>query len=171
MLSNSLLKNSILLLLFSACQILIFNQLQFLSLFFPMIYILWIYQYPLEDNPYIFLFLSFILGLSIDLFIGTGGIHAFASVSIAFLRKPLFGIISSSSDNELIGAIDQKLNKFQNFILIFFLILIHHSFLYLIDNLKFSNYLILIQRIIINSLITFTFVYSFYLLFIKSRNE
>ncbi len=171
MLSNSLFKNSILLLLFSACQILVFNQLQFLSLFFPMVYILWIYRYPLEDNLYIFLFLSFILGLSIDFFIGTGGIHAFASVGIAFLRKPLFRIISSSSDSELIGLIDQKLNKFQNFMMIFFLILIHHSFLYLIDNLKFSNYLILTQRIIINSLITFVFVYSFYLLFVKSRNE
>lgn len=171
MLSNSLFKNIILLILFSTLQVLIFNQLQFLSLYFPMLYLLWIYQYSLEDNLYLFLFLSFILGLSIDLFIGTGGIHAFACVGIAFLRKPLFGIISSSSENEFVGSVDQKLNKIENLIFIFSLILIHHTLLYFIDNLKFSNFFVIIQRIFINSLITFIFVYSFYLLFIKNKSE
>lgn len=70
-------------------QVLICNNINFLGYINPYIYILFILIFPVVTNRLGFLFLSFLLGMTIDLFLDSGGVHAGASVALAYAR-PLF---------------------------------------------------------------------------------
>ena len=70
-------------------QVLICNQMNFLGSINPYIYILFILIYPVKNNSLSFIFTSFVLGILIDIFMDTGGAHAAASVTIAYMR-PVF---------------------------------------------------------------------------------
>lgn len=78
-------------------QVLILNHINFLGYINPYIYILFIALFPITNNRISLLLLSFLLGLTIDFFLDTGGIHAAASVFIAYVRpvvlKSSFGTI------------------------------------------------------------------------------
>lgn len=51
-----------------------------------LIYPLFILLLPFRTSPYLVLLLAFLIGLTVDMFYGTPGIHASASVFTAFLR-------------------------------------------------------------------------------------
>ena len=67
-------------------QALVLNHINFLGYINPYIYILFIILFPIKNNRILFIFLAFLLGLSIDLFLDSGGVHAAASVTISYIR-------------------------------------------------------------------------------------
>jgi len=164
MLNNIVVKDILMLFVAVFAQVLIFNQLDFFYNSFPLIYILWIYFFPIYKNPFQFLFLSFLLGLFVDLFIGTGGIHAFSCVMIAFLRKPFLRFISSA-DFEFTDFSFNSLSRIQKFTFLLVLIICHHLCVFLLDNFKWTNLFIQFQKVIITSFITLVFCYILIFLF------
>ena len=70
-------------------QVLILNNINFLGDINPYVYVLFIALFPVINNRMTFIFLSFLIGLCIDIFSDTGGIHAAASVFVGYAR-PLF---------------------------------------------------------------------------------
>ena len=70
-------------------QVLVLNNINFLGYINPYIYILFIILYPIKNNRLLFIFLSFLLGLTVDLFLDSGGVHAAACVTIAYIRPIL----------------------------------------------------------------------------------
>ncbi|WNH09042.1 hypothetical protein [Thalassobellus suaedae] len=78
-------------------QVLICNHVNFLGYINPYIYVLFIVLYPTKNNRILFILLSFLLGLSIDLFSDSGGIHAAASVLIAYAKYCIIKIFFWSS--------------------------------------------------------------------------
>jgi rod shape-determining protein MreD len=77
-------------LLLLAVQIVIFNNMNFLGYISPFPYILFIILYPVNSNKYGLLLASFFLGLTIDVFINSGGIHTAACIILAYYRPYLF---------------------------------------------------------------------------------
>ena len=70
-------------------QILILNHINFLGYVNPYLYILFIILFPINNDRILFIFLSFLIGLTIDMFSDSGGVHAAACVAIAYIR-PVF---------------------------------------------------------------------------------
>ena len=70
-------------------QILLFNHINFLGYVNPYPYILFILVFPFTGNKSLLIFLAFILGLFVDIFSDSGGVHAAACVFIAYLRPLL----------------------------------------------------------------------------------
>ena len=64
-------------------QVLIFNHINFTGTINPYPYILFVLLYPVNNNRTLFIFLSFLLGLTVDMFSDSGGIHAAACASPA----------------------------------------------------------------------------------------
>jgi rod shape-determining protein MreD len=56
----------------------------------PYPYVLFIILYPVNSNKSVLLLGSFFLGLLLDMFCNSGGIHTTASIVLAFLRPTLF---------------------------------------------------------------------------------
>ena len=63
-------------------QIFLFDRINFLGYINPMIYILFIILFPVENKRWSFMILAFDLGIVLD----TGGAHAAASLTLAFTR-------------------------------------------------------------------------------------
>ena len=59
-------------------QVLVLININFLGYINPYIYILFIILFPIKNNRLLFIFLSFLLGLTVDLFLDSGGVHAAA---------------------------------------------------------------------------------------------
>lgn len=73
-----------------AAQILIFNNLDFLGYINPFPYLLFIILYPVNGNKTGLLVASFFLGLILDMFCNSGGVHAAASLLLAYYRPYIF---------------------------------------------------------------------------------
>ena len=67
-------------------QVLIFNRIDFLGYINPYPYILFVALFPVKNNRMLFLFLSFLMGFILDLFMDSGGVNATALLIIAFIR-------------------------------------------------------------------------------------
>lgn len=93
--NNIIAINSVRFLVVILVQIFIFNNINFLGYINPYIYIIFILIYPIKNNRMVFITLSFLLGLFIDMVMDSGGVHAAASVFLAYSRplllKSFFG--------------------------------------------------------------------------------
>jgi rod shape-determining protein MreD len=75
-------------------QILIFRNMDLLGFINPHFYLLFILLLPFETPKWFILISSFLLGLSIDLFTNTIGMHAAASVFVAYSRPVLLQFLA-----------------------------------------------------------------------------
>ena len=76
-------------------QVLVLNNIQFLGYLNPYLYILFILALPVRLRQWIVLLLAFVLGLTIDAFSNTMGLHAFATVFMAFFRLPIIKMFTT----------------------------------------------------------------------------
>ena len=119
-------------------QVLICNQMNFLGSINPYIYILFILIYPVKNNSLSFIFTSFGLGILIDIFMDTGGAHAAASVTIAYMR-PVFLKFSFGAAYEYQAIKFNDVDLLPRVVYFSFLSFIHHLILFLLvvfDNAK-----------------------------------
>jgi rod shape-determining protein MreD len=100
------------------------------------------------------LVVGFLLGLSIDVFGNTFGIHAFATTFAAFARYYLLRIFEPRNDyEELVPSITTfGLGAFFRYSLL--MVLIHHSLLFFIDYFSFASIGIISLRILLSSAFT-----------------
>ncbi len=133
-------------------QVLIFNQVQFSGFFNPYIYILFIILLPLSTPRYAILILAFLLGLIIDIFSNSLGVHSAATVFIAYVRPLVIRLISNREDDrsDYPGLNQNKLGWFINYALI--MVLLHHTLLFYLEVYTFANFFNTLYRVILSSL-------------------
>jgi hypothetical protein len=133
-------------------QVLIFNQVQFSGFFNPYVYVLFIILLPLSTPRYAVLILAFLLGLIIDIFSNSLGVHSAATVFIAYLRPLVIRIISNREDDKsnYPGLHQNKLIWFINYVSI--IVLLHHSLLFYLEVYTFANFFNTLYRVFLSSL-------------------
>ena len=134
-------------------QVLVLNHINLLGYINPYIYILFIILYPVKNNSSLFIFLSFLLGLCVDIFSDSGGVHAAASVTIAFLRP---GFLKS-----VFGALyEHQTIKFSNIDLapkisyIALVTIVHHLILFVLEIFSLSKIILIAQKTLFSSIFT-----------------
>jgi len=101
------------------------------------------------------LFLSFALGLTVDIFTNTPGVHASACLLTGFLRPGILQLISSRETLESVAAPTVGNMGFQWFAgYTTFLVFIHHFFLFFIEAFTFEGFLITLLRVILSSVLS-----------------
>jgi hypothetical protein len=133
-------------------QVLIFNQVQFSGFFNPYVYILFIILLPLSTPRYAVLILAFALGLIIDIFSNSLGVHSAATVFVAYIRPLVIRLISNREDDksDYPGLNQNKLAWFINYVVI--MVLIHHTLLFYLEVYTFANFFNTLYRVILSSL-------------------
>ncbi len=147
-------------------QVLILNQVQFSGFVNPYIYILFILLLPLSTPRYLLLILAFLIGLTIDVFCNSLGIHAAASVFIAYLRPLVIRFISNREEdrNDYPGLLQNKFSWFLSYVSI--LVFLHHLVLFNLEVFSFSNFGNTFYRVILSSVFSiFVIVLSQFLVF------
>lgn len=118
-----------------------------------MVYILFLYWYPIKQNRELFIVLSFVLGLFIDFFSDTMAINTAATVTIAFLRPSImrfvFGVNYEFQSFKLSSA-----TRLQQFTFLIVLIVIHHFTYFILEIFSFSNVLLILKKVFSISLAT-----------------
>lgn len=134
-------------------QGLVLNHINFLGYINPYPYILFIALFPINNNRTLFIFLSFLLGLSVDFFTDSGGIHAAACVTIAYIRPPIlkfsFGTIY---DNQTI-----KFNQIEvgnRFLYFSIIAIIHHLILFSLEVFNISDIILILKKTLFSSIFT-----------------
>ncbi|BBE19331.1 rod shape-determining protein MreD [Aquipluma nitroreducens] len=134
-------------------QVLILNNIQFSGLVNPYIYILFILLLPFTIPGYFLLGISFILGISIDIFGNTPGIHAGATVLLGFLRPGIAQLVSSRELIEKGTMPSMAQLGFASFIKYTVIsVLIHHLFLFFAEAFSFSDFFETLLRWILSSI-------------------
>ncbi len=142
-------------------QVFILSNLQFSGLVNPFVYILFILLLPFEAPRWSLLVLGFIAGLSVDLFFHTPGIHASATVFMAFLRPFVLEYLSPRDGYEP-GTFPRV--HYYGFLWFLkyaaILILAHHIFLFYIEVFRFTDFFLTLGRVIISWVFSVFFIVS-----------
>jgi len=136
-------------------QVLIFNRINLGGYLNPYIYVMFILLLPFETPKWLLLISAFFLGLSVDLFSGTIGMHAAASTFMAFLRPTASRIISSKREYEtgiLPGINDLGIVWFISYTLL--LVFMHHLLYFYLEIFRFDEFFSTLWRVILSTLLT-----------------
>jgi rod shape-determining protein MreD len=134
-------------------QVLILNNIQFSGLINPYVYILFILLLPFTIPGYLLLGLSFLLGISMDIFNNTPGIHAGATVLLGFLRPGIARLISSREVIEKGSTPNMTQLGFASFLKYTVIaVLIHHLFLFYAEAFSFGGFFETFIRYILSSI-------------------
>lgn len=149
-------------------QGLVLNHVNFMGYINPYPYILFIALFPINNNRTLFIFLSFLLGLCVDFFTDSGGIHAAACVTIAYIRPPIlkfaFGTIY---DNQTI-----KFNQIEiGSRLVYFSIIvtIHHLILFSLEVFNITEIILILKKTLFSSIFTIIMCILLSILFSPKR--
>lgn len=149
-----------------AVQVLFLNQIQFSGYINPYIYVLFIMLLPLNAPRYAVLLLSFMIGISIDIFSNTLGIHSFASVFVAYLRPAIIRVITNREEDmsEYPGLAQTGFMWFLSYTSI--MVIIHHLVLFYIEVFTLNNFFDTFLRAILSSVFSiFVIVLSQFIVF------
>ncbi|MDO1512322.1 rod shape-determining protein MreD [Maribacter confluentis] len=150
-------------------QVLVFNNLNFFGYINPVIYILFLYWYPIKQNRTTFIVTCFILGLLVDIFSDTLAISAAATVTIAYLRPTImrfvFGVNYEFQSFKLNNS-----TKAQQFTFLALLTIIHHLVYFTLEIFSFSNSLLILQKTVTVGIATLILSILFSTLF-SSKKE
>lgn len=134
-------------------QIILFNKINFLGFLNPYVYILFIILYPVKNNRNFFLLFSFLLGIFIDMFLDSGGIHALASLTLAYLRPNIFKFtFGLSYEYQTVKINNNFTSERISFIVIS--VFIHHFILYMLQLFKVGNFFNLSLELILGTIFT-----------------
>ncbi|MCI4442099.1 MAG: hypothetical protein JHC39_01230 [Lentimicrobium sp.] len=151
--NSTLFTNIFRFILLLAVQIIIFNNMNFLGYISPFPYILFIILYPVNGNKSGLLIASFFLGLIMDMFSNSGGIHTAACVILAYYRPYLFKFsFGLSYEYQTVKLNDVVTPERFSFILLS--VLIHHFILFTLEAFKFSFILDILIRTILSTVFT-----------------
>lgn len=121
-------------------QVLILNQVQISGYLNPWFYVLFIILLPVSTPRYAVLLLSFLLGLIIDIFSDSLGLHMASSVLLGYFRSPVTGMLSAR-ELEQSDYPGLKQTGFRWFLLYAaILITIHHFFLFYLEVFTFAGF-------------------------------
>ena len=113
-------------------QVLIFNNINLFGFINPFPYVLFIILFPVNANKNALLVASFSLGLLLDVFLNSGGVHATACVVLAFVRPYLFKLSFGLSYEYQTVRLNDVLTP-ERFSFLLFSILIHHFVLFVLE--------------------------------------
>ncbi|OIP51095.1 MAG: rod shape-determining protein MreD [Flavobacteriaceae bacterium CG_4_8_14_3_um_filter_34_10] len=166
--SSSILLHGTRFLVLLLAQVFLFNNIDFLGFINPYVYILFILLYPVNSNQLLFLLVSFFLGLSIDIFSDSGGIHAASCIVIAFLRPSIlkfsFGVSYEYNNVKVSNTpFGSRLTYF------FLLVIIHHLVLFNLEVFNMSHTLFVLKLTLFSSIFTTLVCMIFMILFSKKK--
>jgi hypothetical protein len=151
--NSTLLYNLTRFILLLAVQVLIFNNINFLGFINPYPYLLFIVLYPVNGNKNALLLSSFLLGLLMDLFWNSGGIHTTACLTLAYLRPYLFKFSFGLSYEYQTVKILDKLSP-ERFSFIVLSVILHHFTLFILEIFTLMSIWEIIVRTLVSTIYT-----------------
>ena len=136
-----------------AAQIIIFNNIDLFGYINPFPYILFIILFPVNGNKQLLIVTSFILGITMDLFCNSGGVHAAACLILAYARPYIFKFAFGLSYEYQTIKINDVLTP-ERFSFLLVSVVIHHLTLFILEVFQLSSLWDILLRTIVGTLFT-----------------
>ena len=142
-------------------QVLIFNNIYFLRLATPFIYLLFIIKLPLSIPSSFVTVISFLMGFTIDLFSNTPGMHAAACTLVGFARSYIVEGLFIGKDLPESGAPSFALfTKWGYFRYLTMLVLIQNVMLFFVESFTLFDPIYLLLRVGGSTILTVLLLFS-----------
>jgi rod shape-determining protein MreD len=151
--NSTLLGNIARFVLLLTAQVLFFNKIDLFGYINPFPYILFIILYPVNGNKTALLFSSFFLGLIMDMFWNSGGVHAASCLVLAYFRPSFFKFsFGLSYEYQTVKLNDVLTTERFSFTLIS--VVTHHFVLFVLEVFKMSFIWDIFLRTILSTIFT-----------------
>jgi rod shape-determining protein MreD len=150
-------------------QVLVLNHLNLFGYLNPMVYIVWVFLFPISKNKSVLLITSFLIGISIDFFSDSGGIHAASTLFIAFIRLPVLKTVLRKSDFDYLLFNIRATSFSKAFLFISVLTVIHHFIVFSLEYWSFNSFMTIITNTLLTSVFTIFISISGIILFTKKK--
>lgn len=154
---NSIIRSVLLFIAVMLAQIVVLDNINVEGYITPYVYVLLVLLLPYSYNMGVVFILSFLIGLTIDIFSGTGGLHAMACTLIGAIRgrgvTTFLGV--PEKDLNSFKPLDSRSFKYTALITLFLiLVFIHHVVLYVFETLSFTLLLSSLWHALLNTFVT-----------------
>ncbi|MDG1849356.1 MAG: rod shape-determining protein MreD [Flavobacteriales bacterium] len=135
-------------------QVIVLNNVQISGYLNPYIYILFIMLLPPKMPKALVLSLAFLTGFTVDVFENSYGIHAAASVFMAYVRPTVLSLVSvkGGEDLETIGIRQLRFARFFTYSGI--LCILHHFTLFYIEAFRLNEFIDTFVRALTSTVIS-----------------
>ncbi|OIR12683.1 hypothetical protein GALL_57500 [mine drainage metagenome] len=167
---NSIVKYIIRFILFIALQVFVLDNIPPLHQYVvPYLYFLYILWLPFNINRFFLLIVGFALGITLDYFSGTPGLHAAPCVLIAFIRPFLLNLLipQETTEQSYVEPSIKSMGWAPYSLYVFLLTFMHHFYLVLIEWLQFGNILFFLGKVTATTLISLLLIFVSEMLFFR----
>ena len=165
---SDLLRNIVRFVFFILLQVYVLNKVPHLHKYItPYIYYLFILWLPFGISRQWLLLIGFLTGLTLDYFMMTPGLHAAASLLVAYVRPFLIQLLTprDSSDFNYREPSPQAMQWTPYAIYVLILTLLHHGYMVFLEWLSFGSFLDFLIKIVSTTGISLLLVVTMELLF------
>ncbi len=157
-------------LMLMALQLSVFNHIYIGYGIVMFVYVLFILILPIQIPGWLILLTGFFTGIAVDSVFNTGGIHAFSTVFIAYLRPKVLKYFERSIDFELAYRPGIQSMGFMNFLRYTIIIVFFHNLLiFYLEVFHFRSFFSNFFIVIVNTLLTSLICIMFEALFKKEK--
>ncbi len=144
-----------------ALQVLLFDQLQFLGICHPYIYVLCLLMMPITLPHNVDMLIGAAAGIIMDVFCNSLGVHTAACIFIMFLRPYVIGAVVSDKDrlNEQINLHSIGMEALVKYVVI--MVLIHHLSVFMLAAWSWSHIGFVLLETVVSSLITILIIIGY----------
>lgn len=159
---NNILRYIVVFVVLIVLQILIFNNIEFSGYVNPYVYLMFILILPVSIPSWILLLLSFLTGFIIDVFSGTMGVHAFATVMAGFLRPWVISLNVTAEVSEPDRSPSSHTSGFRWFLVYTItMVFIHHLTLFYVEVFSLKGFFHTLLRVLLSTAVTTFFIMLF----------
>lgn len=151
-----------------AAQVVIFNNFNLFGFINPFPYILFIMLYPVNGNRNVLLLTSFFLGLIMDMFGNSGGVHAASCLILAYCRPFIFKFSFGLSYEYQTVRLDDVLTP-ERFSFILIAVVIHHFSLFLLEVFRLTLFWDVLLRTVCSTIFSIVICIILIYMFKPSR--
>jgi len=156
---NSILRYGVIIVILVLLQVLILNYVQFSGFVNPYVYIMIVLLLPYTIPAWMLLVISFLSGLVIDLFSGSPGMHASATLLAGFSRPYILRIIAPRDGYESGSDLSMAAYGARWFLVYTaIIVVIHHTALFYLEVFRFTDFFRTLLRVILSSSFTAGFI-------------
>lgn len=139
-----------------ALQVLLFNHL---SLFggVVFVYVVALLKMPIKVNRIVQIVTGFVVGLLIDVFANTHGMHALTAVTLMFLRDPILHLYIDDSDMKYEKVNFSRLGSQHYMRYAITIIAAHALLLYFIEAFTIFNFFVIFVKALVSIALTWCF--------------
>jgi len=166
--NSALLGNIARFILLLAAQVLVFNRIDLFGFINPFPYVLFIILFPVNGNKSALLAASFFLGIIMDMFWNSGGVHAAACLLLAYFRPAIFKFSFGLSYEYQTVRLNDSLTP-ERFSFILIAVVLHHFVLFILEVFKISFLWEILVRTMLSAI--FTIVTCIIIIYIIKPNK